>query len=244
MAEKHAVSRGKRQSVARRLLPRQMFGTRHQLLGLHIGKLRERPIRRLISPNPLAGGEHRIPTITFLIVAVVLIAMDNNLIPNFPAFDLVTDSPNDPGGVRSCDMVILPMAIKRADRDAKPGPNAVIIYASRHHENQNLLAIEHRRIHNLNLKCLVRLAVAFTANGPSIHFRWHMTHRGNFTHRVQIFYGRVRLHSWGMSVQSHTTSLCVKCRSAELVPSGCSICKIFGAILQPKIELFCNFMSL
>src|SRR6185437_12920032 len=53
VAEEHAVSRGERQRVAGRLFPCEMPRPRHELAILHASELRERTVRRLITPDAL-----------------------------------------------------------------------------------------------------------------------------------------------------------------------------------------------
>ena len=54
MAEQHAIGGRQRQRVAGALLPGQVLGPRHQLARLHAAELREGAVRRLVAPDALA----------------------------------------------------------------------------------------------------------------------------------------------------------------------------------------------
>ena len=88
VAEQHPVGGGQRQRVAGALFPGQVLGARHQLLGLDPAELGKRAVRRLIAPDPLAGREHRVAAVALLVVAVVLVAVDDDLVADLPALDL------------------------------------------------------------------------------------------------------------------------------------------------------------
>jgi hypothetical protein len=145
-----------------------MFWPRHQLLRLHPCELGKRPIGGFIPPDPLAWRKHWITAIALFIIAIVLIAMNDHLIANFPSGDFFTDSPDNSGGVRASNMVLCLMDIKRADRHPKTRPNTIIIDPGCHHQNQNILTVQRRRLYHFDLKRMVGLSVALTPNGPSI----------------------------------------------------------------------------
>ena len=149
MTKQHSIGCCQCQCVASAFFPCQVFRARHQLLSLNIGELRKRPVRCFITPNSLARRQHRIATVAFFIVSVILVAVDDNFIANFPAGHFLPDRPNDTGGIRTCDMKICLVNIKRADRNAKTGPNTIIIHSSRHHENEHLVAVQFRHINDL-----------------------------------------------------------------------------------------------
>ncbi len=131
--EQHPVGRGQRQRVAGRFLPCQVLGARHQLLRLDTGELGKAAVLRLIAPDPLAGAEHRVAAVAFLVVAVVLVAVDDHLVTHFPALDLVAHGPDDPRRVRPQDRIGRLVPVEHADRFAQCGPDAVIVDARRHH---------------------------------------------------------------------------------------------------------------
>jgi hypothetical protein len=95
MAEQHAVGGGERQRVAGALFPGEMLRALHQLARLHLAELGERAVRRLVAPDALAGGEHRIPAVALLVVAVVLVTVDDDLVADLPALHLGADRPDD-----------------------------------------------------------------------------------------------------------------------------------------------------
>src|SRR5688572_30132894 len=105
MAEQHAVGGGERQRVAGGLLPGEMLRPRQKLPVLNARKLRERAVRRFVAPNALGRREHRVAAVTFLVVAVVLVAMDDDLVADLPALHLGAYGPNDAGRVRTGDVI-------------------------------------------------------------------------------------------------------------------------------------------
>ena len=105
MAEQHAIGGGEGQDIAARFLPGQVPRAIHHLLRLDPSELREGAVRRLIAPDPLAGREHRVAAVAFLVVAVGLIAVDHDFVADFPALDLGAHLPNDSGGVGAGDVI-------------------------------------------------------------------------------------------------------------------------------------------
>ena len=115
--------------------------------------------------------------------------MDHDLIADFPALDLVTHGPNDPGGIRACDVEFRFVNIKWADRNTQTGPDAVIVHTSRHHEHKNLVAVRLRHIDNFKLEGFLWLTVTFAANGPRMHLRRHIAQRWHLADFIQVFLG-------------------------------------------------------
>ena len=93
MAEQHAIGGRERQRVAGRLFPGEMLRLRHQLARLHAAELRERAVRRLVAPDALRGREQRIAAVAVLVVAVVLIAVDDDFVADLPALHLARRPP-------------------------------------------------------------------------------------------------------------------------------------------------------
>jgi hypothetical protein len=117
MAEQHAVGGGEHQRVAGALLPGEMPRTLHQLAILHAAELGERPVRRLISPDALRRGEHGVAAVALLVVAVILVAVDDDLVADLPTLHLGADRVDDAGGIRSRDVEsILMHVLDRRDR--------------------------------------------------------------------------------------------------------------------------------
>ncbi len=203
VAKQHPVGGRQCERVAGGLFPGQVLGARHQLLGLHIGELGKGPIRCLIAPDPLAGRIHRVATVAFLVVAVILVAVNDNLIADFPALDLVTNRPNDTRGIGPSDVVGRFMPVKRRDRLPQRGPNAIVVNASGHHQNQNIVAVQLRDVDHFLQHCAVRLTMALFANGPCVHFLGNIAHRGHFTDLIQVLFGSLIRQRSGLCVQSH-----------------------------------------
>src|SRR5207244_10192884 len=91
----------------------------HQLPRLHPAELGERSVRGLVTPDALRGREQRIAAVALLVVAVVLIAMDDDLVADLPAPHLVADRPDHPGGVGAGHMKWILPEIERRDRQAE-----------------------------------------------------------------------------------------------------------------------------
>src|ERR671926_242519 len=95
VAEQHAVGGGEGERVAGRLLPGEVLGARHELARLHPAELGEGAVWGLVAPDALAGREHRVAAVAFLVVAVVLVAVDDDLVAALPALHLGADRPDD-----------------------------------------------------------------------------------------------------------------------------------------------------
>ena len=121
MAEQHAVGGRERQRVAGRLFPGEVLGPRHQLARLHAAELREGAVRRLVAPDALRRREHRIAAVALLVVAVVLIAVDDDLVADLPALHLGADRPDDAGRVGAGDVIGILVA-RRTARSACRAP--------------------------------------------------------------------------------------------------------------------------
>ncbi len=144
VAEQHAVGCGKRQCVAGALFPGQMLGARHALARLYAAELGEGAVWSFVAPDTLTGREHRVAAITFLVVAIILVAVDDHFVTRLHACHFATDSPYDPGRVGPCNMEILLVNVEHGHRLAKCGPDAIIVHASCHHEDQHFVGIDFR----------------------------------------------------------------------------------------------------
>ena len=203
VAEEHAVGGGQRQRVAGRFLPSQVLGADHQLLRLDARELGERPVGRLIAPDPLARGIHRIAAVALLIVAIVLVAVDHDLVADFPVLHLVAHGPDDARRVRPRDVIRLVMPVEGRDRHAEPGPDAVIVHASGHHEDQNLVAVNLGHIDNFFQHRCCRLSMALAADRPGMHLLRHKPHRRHLTYIVKLLFRRFIGESRCVCVESH-----------------------------------------
>ena len=186
MAEQHAIGGGERQRVAGRLFPGEMLRLRHQLARLHAAELRERAVRRLVAPDALRGREQRIAAIAFLVVAVVLIAMDDDFVADLPALHLGADRPDDAGRIRARDVIRVLVHVERRDRLAEAGPDAVVIDARRHHEHEHFVVGDRPGRHHLDLHRGFRRPVALLADRPGVHFLRHMAERRDFADVVEV----------------------------------------------------------
>src|SRR5690349_4754274 len=99
VAKKHPVGGCERKRVTGRFLPREMPRPFHELAVLHACELCKGTIRCLIAPDSLRGRKHRIAPVAFFIIAVVLIAMHNNFVTDFPTIDLRPNRPDNSRGV-------------------------------------------------------------------------------------------------------------------------------------------------
>ena len=68
-----------------------------KLTVLHAAELRKGAIGRLVTPNALGRREHRIAAVAFLVVAIVLIAVDDDFVADTPPqFDKNYGTPTFP----------------------------------------------------------------------------------------------------------------------------------------------------
>src|SRR4029450_13227544 len=94
---------------------------------LHATELSERAVGRFVTPDALRDREHRIAAVAFLVVAVVLIAVDDDLIADLPTCDLGTHRPDDARGIRARDVIRLLVDVEHRYRLAELGPPAGVI---------------------------------------------------------------------------------------------------------------------
>ena len=116
--------------------------------------------------------------------------MHHNLVPNFPPGDFRSHGPNDARRVRSRDVVGLLVAIKRADRHAQCGPNAVIVNSGRHYQDQDIVVVQFWYIQNLLQHGPIWLAMTLLTNGPAVHLLRDMTQGRHFAHVIEVFFLR------------------------------------------------------
>ena len=192
VTEQHAVGGRQRQRIGGALLPGQVLGPRHQLAILHAAELRERAVGSLVAPNALRGGKHRIAAVAFLVVAVVLVAVDDDFVADLPAPHLRTDRPDDPRRVRSGDMKGMLVHVEHGHRFAQRGPHAVVVDAGGHHENEHVVAVERPGRHDLDLHRLLRRPVPFLAHDPGVHRGRHVAERGDLADFVEVLLRRRR----------------------------------------------------
>ena len=86
-------------------------------------------------------------------------------------------------------MIRLVMHLEDRHRVAEASPDAVIVDARRHHEDQDFVAVQLPGGHDFQLHGLFRRAKAFLPDGPGIHVLWNMAERRDFSHFVQVFDG-------------------------------------------------------
>ena len=187
VTEQHAIGRREGERVGGAFFPGQVLGARHQLAVLHAAELAKRAVRRLVAPDALRGREHRVAAVTFLVVAVVLIAMDDDLVSDLPALHFGADRPDDARGVGTCDMIGVLVNVERRDGLAESGPDAVVVNACRHHEHEHVVAVESPCGDDFHLHRLLRRTVPVLADRPGIHVRRHMAERGNLADFVKVF---------------------------------------------------------
>src|SRR5215207_7197464 len=113
MAEQHPISRGKRERVAGRFLPGQMLWPRKELARLNSAELCERAVRRFIAPNALRGRKHRVAAIAFLIIPIILIAVNHHLVADLPAAHPRTRCPDDARSIGTGDVEWILVAVDR-----------------------------------------------------------------------------------------------------------------------------------
>ncbi len=186
VAEQHAVGGRERQRVAGAFFPGQMLWTRHALARLHAAELGKAAIGGLIAPDALGRREHRVAAIALLIVAIVLVAVDDDLVARFHAGDLASDRPDNARGVGPGDMEVGLVDIEGRDWLSEAGPDAVIVHAGGHHEDEHFVAVNLRHRHLFQLHGGGRAAMALTPDRPGIHHFRDVKFRRNLTDFVDI----------------------------------------------------------
>jgi hypothetical protein len=156
------------------------------LARLHAAKLRERAVRRLVAPDALRWRQQRIAAVAVLVVAVILIAVDDHLVADLPAPDLGADRPDHAGGVGAGDVERILVDVERRDRRPERSPDAVVVDARRHHQDQHLVVADRPSRHHLDLHRRRRRAVALLADGPGVHPARHVAERRNLADGVEI----------------------------------------------------------
>ena len=118
------------------------------------------------------GREHRIAAVALLVVAVVLVAVDDDLVADLPALHLRADRPDDAGRVRAGDVIGVLVPVERGDRLAERGPDAVVVDAGRHHEDEHVVAVELPGGHDLDLHGRDRARRAVPCGWPRRTCSW------------------------------------------------------------------------
>src|SRR5499426_3087902 len=136
----------------------------HQLPRLNAAELRERSVGRLVSPDPLRRRQQRIATVAVFIVAVVLIAVDDDFVADLPALDLRAYRPNNSRCVGAGDVEWMLVAIERGDRNAESSPNAVVVHATRHYVDEHFVIADRPGRYDFKLERLIGRTVPLLAD--------------------------------------------------------------------------------
>src|SRR5208337_254837 len=132
--------------------------------------------------------------------------MYDDFVADLPPFDLGADGPDHAGSIRAGDMDGLLMGVERRNRLAESGPDAVVIDARRHHQDENVMAVELPGRHDFELHGRFRRTVAVLADHPGVHVLWHMAERRNFADIVKILqerfaFGLRAARRWRLTIQ-------------------------------------------
>ncbi len=190
VAEQHAIGGGERQRVAGAFLPGQVLRTHHELAVLHAAELGEGAVGGLVAPDALRGRKHRVAAVAFLVVAVVLVAVDDHFVAHLPALHLGADRPDDAGGVGPRDVIRQLVHVQGRDRLAKRGPDAIVVDAGGHHQHQHVMAVELPGGHDFELHGGFRRAVTVLADHPGVHVFRNMAEGRNFADVVKVLVDR------------------------------------------------------
>jgi hypothetical protein len=146
-----------------------VLGLGQQLLGLHLAELGERPPGRLIAPDLLGRGRERVEPVDLGILVGGLVAVEDDLVAGCPARHALADLPDDAGGVRAADVVVLVVVAEDRYGLAEGGPDVVEVHACRHDADGDLEGAGLRDLHLLELEGLERLTLALLADDPCGH---------------------------------------------------------------------------
>jgi hypothetical protein len=160
------------------------------LARLHTAELGERPVRRLVAPDALRRRQHGVAAIAVLVVAVVLVAMDDHFVADLPAIHLGADRPDDAGSVGTGHVIRVLVPVEGRNRDTEAGPHAVVVDAARHHVDEHLVLADAPSRYDLELHRRQRRTVALFADHPGMHLWWHMSERRNLADGIEVFADR------------------------------------------------------
>jgi len=121
------------------------------------------------------------------VVAIILIAMDDDFVPDLPALDLGADGPHHAGGIGAGDVEWMLVAVKRRDRNTEAGPDAVVVDAARHHVDEHFIVTDRPGRHHLELERLVGRSMPLLADDPCVHLLRHVPERRNLADIVEVF---------------------------------------------------------
>ncbi len=132
------------------------------------------------------GDKQRIAAVAVLVVAVVLIAVDDHFVADLPALDLGADRPHHAGRVGAGDVKGILVAVERRNRNAEPGPDAVIVDAAGHDVDQHLVLGDRPGRQHFVLHRFFRRTVTLLADRPGVHVRRHVAERRHFADVVEV----------------------------------------------------------
>src|SRR5262249_56087073 len=138
------------------------------------------------------GRQQGMAAVTILVVTIVLIAMDDDLIADFPAADFRAARPNNPGRVRTGDVERVLVDVEGRDRNAEAGPHTVVVDAAGHDINQHFVLADRPRRQDLELHGDFRRTVALLTDRPGVHLWRDVTKRRNFADLVKVLAHRPR----------------------------------------------------
>ena len=104
-ADEHAVAGRGAQPVDRRLLPGEVLGLGHELVGLHDGQVGEAAEVRLEAPDALVGGEHRV-VVGRRVLVVEVVAVHDDPVAGLPVAHRRADPQHDARRVGADDVVV------------------------------------------------------------------------------------------------------------------------------------------
>ena len=121
--------------------------------------------------------------------------MDDDFVTDLPALHLGADGPDDARGIGARDVERLLVYVERRDRQAEPGPHAVVIDTGGHHEHQHFVFADRMRRHDFELHGLLGRTMAVAPDHPGVHVLRHVSQRRDFPDLVEIL---LRLVGRGM----------------------------------------------
>jgi hypothetical protein len=124
--------------------------------------------------------------VALLVVAVVLVTVNHDFVADLEALDLRTDGPDDARCIGAGDVILGLVDVERRDRLAETCPDAVVVDARRHDENQNLVLTDGRSRDDFELHGLFGFAMALAPDCPGVHLRRHMAQRWDLAHIVEV----------------------------------------------------------
>jgi hypothetical protein len=191
-AVEHAIGGRTDKHVRRGLFPGETRRLGHALMILDLGELREAAPVRLVAPDLLGRGEHRILAGEHpRIVGLPHAAVNDDVVTDLDVLDVLASGPHDAARVGASDVKRLLLALLHAgldhvDGNAHRGPHVVVVHPGGHHVDEDVTWAERGNLHGFLFERIDRLAESLGANQLRQHAAGNHAELGHVAELVQI----------------------------------------------------------